>query len=426
MTRPMPSADRVRALAQTAVARCRTLAAFTEEPGRTTRTFLSPPMRQCHDALTEWTAPLCADVRIDAAGNFRALYPSAAPEAPTLILGSHLDTVPDAGAFDGVLGVILGVILLEALHGERLPFAIEVVGFSEEEGVRFGMPFLGSRALVGSLDGVVLAREDQKGISVRAAIENFGLHPNDLPQARLHGSVLGYIEFHIEQGPLLEALGLPLAVVDAVAGQSRLEIVFTGQANHAGTTPMHLRHDALAGASEWISAVEREARCVPDLVATVGSANARPGAVNVIAGEVTVTLDVRHRDDDLRTNAVDVLVRSAEEIAAQRGLTMRMTTLLNQPAVDMDSTLVSHAGEAVRRAGCQLHRMASGAGHDAMILAEHYPATMIFLRTPRGLSHSPKEAVLVEDVEKAIEAGLHLLDVLASIPAREPRRIDSA
>ncbi len=204
--------------------------------------------------------PLGASVRIDAAGNFRGVYPSARPNAPRLLIGSHLDTVPNAGAYDGVLGVVLAVALLEELQGRKLPFGIEVVGFSEEEGVRFGTPFIGSRALVGTLDGELLNVRDAQGISVRKAIENFGLNPDEIPQAKLGSDTLGYLEFHIEQGPVLESLNQPLAAVEAIAGQSRLEFTFCGRANHAGTTPMHLRRDAIAGAAEWIGTVERVAQ----------------------------------------------------------------------------------------------------------------------------------------------------------------------
>jgi allantoate deiminase len=415
------------------IARCRKLASFSEHPGRTSRTFLSPPMRDCHQEIAKWLEPLGAEIRIDAAGNFRAFYAArvsgfavANPDsvernAPRLLIGSHLDTVPDAGPFDGVLGVVLGVALLETLDGERLPFGIEVVGFSEEEGVRFGTPFIGSRALVGRLDEGILRREDARGVSVRAAMEDFGLKPGEIPDACLKGHVLGYIEFHIEQGPVLDELGLPLGVVEAVAGQSKLEITFLGRANHAGTTPMHLRRDAMAGAAEWITAVEREAQRVPGLVATVGVVDAEPGATNVIAGKARLTLDVRHRADDLRVGALETLLQLAEEIAERRGLSLLPGTPLSQQSVPMDPFLVGRAEEAIRKAGCAPHRMVSGAGHDAMILAEKVPAAMIFLRTPGGISHNPEETVKIEDVEKALETGVHLLDSLASLPALEEK-----
>jgi allantoate deiminase len=360
--------------------------------------------------------PLGTQVRVDAAGNFRGLYSGAQSVSPPLILGSHLDTVPNAGAYDGALGVVLAITLLEALEGKKLPFGIEVIGFSEEEGVRFGTPFIGSRALVGRLDDNLLNQQDEEGISVRRAIQQFGLNPEEIPRACLVTNTLGYIEFHIEQGPVLEELGHPLGVVEAIAGQCRLEFTFIGRANHAGTTPMHLRYDALAGAAEWIGEVERAAKDVPGAVGTVGKIEGKPGATNVITGEVRVTLDVRHRSDEIRTDIVSGLIRKAEEISERRRLTLQNTVLLCQHAVPMNGFLINEIDRAIRKAGCEPHRMVSGAGHDAMILAEKVPAAMVFLRTPGGISHDPAESVAAEDVEKAIECGLHLLDQLAVSP----------
>jgi allantoate deiminase len=373
-------------------------------------------MRECHQEIARWLEPLGVHVQIDAAGNLRGVYPALQPNAPRLLIGSHLDTVPNSGAYDGVLGVLLAVALLEELHGRRLPFAIEVVGFSEEEGVRFGVPFIGSRALVGRLDQELLAVRDSQGISVREAIENFGQNSGELSQAELKNDALGYLEFHIEQGPVLEALNQPLATVETIVGQSRLEFTFLGRANHAGTTPMHLRFDAVAGAAEWISAVEHRATQVSGLVATVGKIEAKPGATNVIAAEARLTLDVRHSSDEIRTRAAHDLVHQAQEISARRGLSVRQHTLLTQSAVAMDPFLISQIEHAIAKSGCKPHRMVSGAGHDAMILAEKIPSAMIFLRSPGGISHHPAESVVPLDVEKAIECGLHLLDRLASSP----------
>jgi allantoate deiminase len=369
--------------------------------------------------------PLGVQVRIDAAGNFHGVYAGAQSNAPRLLIGSHLDTVPNAGAYDGVLGVVLAILLLEELRGRKLPFGIEVVGFSEEEGVRFGTPFIGSRALVGRLDQELLETRDANGISVRKAIEEFGLNPEEIPQAELENDALGYLEFHIEQGPVLERLNQPLAGVEAIAGQSRLEFTFLGRANHAGTTPTHLRRDAITGAAEWIGTVERVAQEVPGLVATVGRIEAKPGATNVIAAEAWLTLDVRHSSDDIRTRAVDDLIRQAERIAGRRGLSVREHTLLSQRAVAMDPFLLGEIEQAILKTGCKPHRMVSGAGHDAMIVAEKVPAAMIFLRTPGGISHDPAESVALEDIEKAIECGLHLLDQLAS-SAEFHKRINRA
>ncbi len=408
-------------LAEEVIARCRLLASFSEDASGTRRTFLSAPMRDCHREITRWLEPLGVQVRVDAAGNLRAIYPAVESAAPCLLVGSHLDTVPNAGAFDGILGLVLAVALLQALQGRKLLYRLEVIGFSEEEGVRFGTPFIGSRALVGRLDEELLTRLDAHGVSVRKAIQNFGLNPGEIALATLSDDVLGFLEFHVEQGPVLERLGRPLGVVEAIAGQSRLEVTFVGRASHAGTTPMDLRQDALAGAAEWITEVERIARSIPGLVATVGSVAVKPGAANVIAGEVRLSLDVRHSTDEARLRGVDELIRLAKHIAQSRDLSLRQSTWLNQSAVPMDPFLTEQIENAICKAGCEPHRMVSGAGHDAMILAEKIPAAMIFLRSPGGISHNPMESVLVDDVAKAIQCGMHLLDQLALSPAFQTR-----
>jgi allantoate deiminase len=399
--------------AEKVIARCKRLASVTETPGSTCRTFLSVAMRECYREVGEWLEAAGAEVSIDAVGNLRGVYPAAQTAAPRLLLGSHLDTVPDAGAYDGVLGVVLAVSLLETLEDRKLPFAIVVIGFSEEEGIRFGASFIGSRALAGKLDDELLNCTDTNGISVRTAIENFGLKPAEIPNAAMNDDSLAYVEFHIEQGPVLESLGIPLGVVEGIAGQTRGEFAFLGRANHAGTTPMNLRYDAMSAAAEWILEVERVAKGEKGLVATVGRIAATPNAANVIAGQVRLSLDIRHKSDNVRTRAADFLAAEAEEIAHRRGLTVERKVLLNQPAVSMDPFLMDQIEQAAGKVGCGTHRMVSGAGHDAMILADKIPTAMIFLRTPGGISHHPSESVSVEDVAKAIECGTLLLTRLA-------------
>jgi allantoate deiminase len=395
------------ALAHEAIARCRLLAAESEEPGFTTRTFLSEPMRAVHSRLRGWMESAGMTVSVDPAGNLRALYPARTRDAKRLLIGSHLDTVPRAGAFDGILGVTLGLALVESLAGRRMNLEIEVIGFSEEEGVRFGAPFIGSLALIGEAGPELLARRDAAGKQVRDAIAAFGLDPARIGEAAQ--DALGYLEFHIEQGPVLEDLGLPLGVVDAIAGQSRLDVVFEGQANHAGTTPMGLRRDALACAAEWIGAVEREALDTPGLVATVGRLDVSPGAGNVIAGSVRASLDVRHPSDNARRQALAHILEVAAGIAARRRLTASWTQRLDQPAVAMDPALTQLLERAVSDAGYTAHRMISGAGHDAMIVARRIPAAMLFLRSPGGVSHHPDETVLAEDVAAALQTGMRFL-----------------
>jgi allantoate deiminase len=325
-----------------------------------------------------------------------------------------VDTVPNAGAFDGVLGVVLGVALVEELRGQRLPFAIEVIAFSEEEGVRFSKPFLGSLALVGALDSNVLELRDAHGISVNGAIRGFGLDPALMDDARFSPLAFAYLEMHIEQGPVLESVGHSLGVVEALVGQSRLLTSFKGKANHAGTTPMLLRHDALAAAAEWIVGVERIAsEDESGLVATVGSIQAMPGAGNVIAGDVAATLDVRHGDDAVRRAALGRLIAEAQRCAEKRGVEFVWRQTMDQPAVPLDKELTEMLAAAVRCADAQPLRMTSGAGHDAMIVATRLASCMLFLRSPDGLSHHPDESVLAEDVEAALAAGMEFLRLLS-------------
>jgi allantoate deiminase len=404
------------------IARCRELARCTEVPGETTRTFLMPSMHRVHALVGGWMRTAGMHVHVDAAGNLRGVLPAADPGAPRLLIGSHLDTVTNSGAFDGPLGVVLGVAVVEQMVQDarasspaaRLPFEIEVIGFSEEEGVRFAKPFLGSLALVGELDAAILARADRNGVSVVDAICSFGLDPAELPSAIVADSAFGYLEFHIEQGPVLESEGRSLGVVDAIAGQTRMEFIFTGQANHAGTTPMGpLRHDALAAAAQWVVEVERYANASSGLVATVGKVESSSGAGNVIAGKFTATLDVRHPRDDVRSAAVQHFIDFAHTAAAQRGVTVADTISIDQPAVPMGSELSALlAAAATRATGVEPRSITSGAGHDAMIVARRVPAAILFLRSPGGLSHHPDESVLPEDVAFAFATGLEFLRTL--------------
>jgi allantoate deiminase len=392
--------------------RCRQIAACTDIPGETTRTFLSPPMHRVHALLRGWMEAAGMTVRIDAAGNLRSVRPGPSPQSPRLLIGSHLDTVPNAGAFDGILGVVLGVAVVEGLRGQHLPFAIEVIGFSEEEGVRFNKPFLGSLALIDKLDAETLARTDRNGVSVAEAIRIFGLDPKELPAASLPKEAFAYLEFHIEQGPLLESENASLGIVDALAGQTRMQLVFEGHANHAGTTPMHLRHDAMAAAASWIVAVEEYANTHAGLVATVGRVETSPGAGNVIAGRVTASLDIRHANEQNRNNAVATLLNSAKSAAANRGVRVTSHMQLEQPAVPMDPHLTTLLQSAAAKAKFPSRRMTSGAGHDAMIIAQRLPCAMLFLRSPGGLSHHPDESVLPQDVDAALATAMEFLTLL--------------
>jgi allantoate deiminase len=399
---------------------CRLLAECSETTGAITRTFLSAPMHEVHDRLSAWMARAGMTVRVDAVGNIRGVYPAAASPEPSraarLFIGSHLDTVPNAGAFDGVLGVVLAVALVEMLDGRRFPFGIEVVGFSDEEGVRFGVPFVGSRVLAGTFERDVLGLRDGRDQTMEEVIREFGLDPQRIEAEQAAGAI-GYLEFHIEQGPVLDNLNLPLAVVDTVVGQSRVDIAFTGVAGHAGTTPMKARRDALACAAVWISEVEREANLTAGLVATVGRLDVEPGAGNVVPGRCRLSLDARHPDDRVRTAAVARLKKAAHDIALRRGLETSWEQRLDEDSVPMDAAMASILDRALERAGFPAHRMPSGAGHDAVMLAGRMPVGMVFLRCANGISHHPDESVRVDDVAAALDAGLQFLDELARAPS---------
>jgi allantoate deiminase len=390
---------------------CDRIAAHTDIPGTITRTFLSPATRAVHTLLRTEMEALAMTVRTDSVGNLRGIYPGALPDAATLLIGSHIDTVPDAGRYDGILGVAAGIALVRSLEGRRLPYAIEVIAFSEEEGVRFKLPFIGSRALIGDLTADDLARTDANGISIAQAIRDFGLDPVDLADALLTPGTFAFFEPHIEQGPVLESLGLPLGIVTTIIGQSRFELTFSGKANHAGTTPMHLRSDALAAAAMLIVSASYLGKTIPNLVATVGSIRVSPGAANVIPGTAVCSLDVRHPSDDMRKGSMEELLKQAGLAAAFHGVTLTTVDRGGQSSVPMDSALQAQLTAAA--AEFHPHAMPSGAGHDAMILARELPCGMLFLRTPAGLSHHPDESVSAADVAAAIATSLRFLDSLA-------------
>jgi allantoate deiminase len=400
--------------AREAIRRCRLLAACSDEPGFTTRTFLSDSMRKVHGMMGVWMTAAGMEVRVDPAGNLRGVYAGASADARRLLVGSHLDTVPHAGAFDGVLGVVMGVSLVETLRGKRLPYSIEVIGFSDEEGVRFGVPFIGSRALVGELDAALLAVQDADDVSVAQAIRNFKLDPSRMADARADANPLGYLEFHIEQGPLLESAECPLAVVDRICGRTCADVTFTGAAGHPGTTPMRNRRDAVAGAAEWIGCAEAHAHGTKGLVATAGRIDVEPGAANVIAGRCRVTIDVRHPDDHVRMAAVERLRATAQEIGGRRRLQVDWTSRVDQPATAMDPQFLAMLARALEKTGAPMTVMSSGAGHDAMVLAPYMRTAMLFIRTPGGISHHPDESVHENDVAIALAAGMNFLDELAA------------
>jgi allantoate deiminase len=397
-----------------AISECRQIAAMSEEPGRITRRFLTAPVHDVHTLLRSRMESLGMKVRVDAAGNLCGLWQPAGASGKRLLMGSHIDTVPNAGAFDGVLGVVMALEWVQIAEEMNLPLAIEVIAFSEEEGVRFGIPFIGSRAVAGRFDRALLNSTDADGITMEAAIRGFGLDPERIGDAVLDAGAVGFVEIHIEQGPVLEAEELHVAAVTSIVGQTRLTLEFFGHANHAGTTPMRLRHDALTAAAEWITHVESLALATDGLVATVGKVAVAPNAGNVVPGLVSVSLDVRHAHDAIRKFAVDNLVDRANAIARRRGLALKRVGQLDQPAVPMDERLTSFLVDAIEAAGMPPEQMPSGAGHDAMVMAARLPTAMLFLRSPGGISHHPAESVHEEDVEAALQVGRKFLERLAA------------
>jgi allantoate deiminase len=360
-------------------------------------------MAQANALVGRWMEEAGMAVRTDAAGNLVGHLPGSDTDAGTLLLGSHLDTVRDAGAFDGPLGVIAAIECVALLRAEEvsLPFSVDVLGFSDEEGLRFGTPYLGSRAVAGTLDAATLDVAADDGVTVREALAAFGAGPE--PASRGGERLLGYCELHIEQGPVLEQRGAPVAVVTAVAGATRAEVRFTGRAGHAGTVPMELRRDAACALAGFVLAVEAAANAEAGLVATVGRLSALPGAPNVIPGAAVASLDVRHADDAVREQAVRQLRERAAAIAAGRALELEWEERMATPAVAMDPGLTALLAAAVAAGGAPDVRLPSGAGHDAVALSELTATAMLFVRCAGGVSHHPDESVDPADVAVALD-----------------------
>jgi allantoate deiminase len=396
--------------------RCDILGAISEEPDRLTRRYGTEEMRQANAAVAEWMRAAGMRTRSDAVGNLIGRYEGATPDAKTFLLGSHLDTVRDAGKYDGPLGVMVALACVERLRarGERLAFALEVHAFADEEGLRYRTLYLGSTVVAGIFDPAALTREDADGIPLAEAIRAFGGDPDHLSEsARRPDDLLGYAEVHIEQGPVLEQRGYPVGVVSAIQGQSGVGIEFIGEAGHAGTVPMAMRHDALTAAAEFTLAVESLGQQTPGLVATVGRFQAAPGASNVIPGFAELSLDVRHAENNVRLDAVDQLRAQAETIAQRRGVQLDWRAGKGQASVVCSPHLMNDFARAVAEVGYPDMTLPSGAGHDAAIMSQITEIAMLFVRCARGISHSPAEAVAAEDVAVAIEVTERFLSLLA-------------
>lgn len=385
--------------------RCATLGAVSEEPERLTRRVATPALARAADVVARWMEEAGMTTRRDAVGNVVGRYGGG---GRPLVLGSHLDTVPNAGTFDGPLGIVAAIAVVERLAegGTQPSVPVEVVAFADEEGTRFGTSFLGSAAYVGAFEPPWLELEDAEGISLGDAIRASGGDPEAAVAGR-PPELAGYLEVHIEQGPVLERESLPVGVVTAIAGQTRARIALTGEAGHAGTLPMDARHDALAAAAEIVLAVERRGRAEQGLVATVGSLALSPNVGNVVPGEVRLLVDMRHPDDAVRRRAAEELRAEAASIAAGRGVGTEWTTRYDTPAVVLDEVLRGRLVEGIRARGLPVRELASGAGHDAVMLSRVCPAAMLFVRCAGGISHDPRESVTEEDVAVALDVLEH-------------------
>jgi allantoate deiminase len=386
-----------------AVARCDALALppFSDSAEGLTRTYLSPAYYAAQEQIAVWMAEAGMAVRRDAAANLIGRYEAHAPGAPALVIGSHIDSVRNAGRYDGPLGVMLGIEAVAALAagGTRLPFAIEVYAFGDEEGSRFPAAMLTSRAVAGTLDPAALDVRDRDGVALGDLLD-LAAYPS---AARMAGELVGYLEAHIEQGPVLEAEGLALGTVTGIAAQLRFEIGIAGTAGHAGTTAMGLRRDAVAGMAEMVLAAEEVATAGPsDLVATVGVVEVPSGAANVIAGRSRFTLDVRAGDARLRDRAAEDVLRRFRAIAGRRDLGLSVRQVHDLPASPCDPVLMDLLDAATAAAGHRPFRLVSGAGHDAMNMAALCPTAMLFLRCRGGVSHNPAEHVEPADAEAAL------------------------
>jgi allantoate deiminase len=408
------AAGKVSPLGEEIVARINRLAAISETPDNITRIFLTPEHRTAADLIMDWMRQAGMSAKLDAIGNVYGRYEGERPGLPCLMLGSHYDTVRDAGRWDGPLGVITAISCVADLNrrGRRLPFAIEVMAFADEEGVRFASTLLGSRAVAGTFNERVLTSKDEAGTSMREALVQFGLDPDHIgAAARVRGELLAYVELHIEQGPVLEAQNLPVGVVTAIAGATRLAARLTGMAGHAGTVPMALRRDALAGAAECICAIEQ--LCREDdggLVGTVGYIHASPGATNVIPGQAHFTIDMRAPTDLRRNRSVAEMVRRIEAIAKRRTLDLQLDTTHENRTVPCAPWLKEQIAAAVTAEGYPVFELASGAGHDGMAMVDIADVAMLFVRCRGGISHHPDEHVELADADAGARVLLRLIE----------------
>jgi len=397
-------------LAKRAAAWLHELGAITDEPPGLTRTFLSPALGRAKLLVADWMHESGLHVYEDAAGNLIGRLDVGA--AQTVACGSHLDTVRNAGKFDGAMGVVAGLLAVAeiARRGKRLPYNLEVVAFSDEEGVRFQTTYLGSRHYVGKLGKIGMAATDENGVSVGEAIVAY--KPR-FPFPPSRGKLLGYVEAHIEQGPVLENANLALGVVTGIAGQTRARVKLTGKAGHAGTTPMTMRRDALAGAAECIAMIEKRARATKGLVATVGDLRIPSAASNVIPGSVEFTIDIRDAKNSVRQNFCKSLFAEIEKRMKKRNLVPRIEIPLTAPSVPCSPRLTKALTTLIEAKQGTCPKLTSGAGHDAVAISEVTEVAMLFVRCRAGLSHHPDEFAKPKDIALATEV---LTELLANFP----------
>ncbi|MDF2786193.1 MAG: allantoate amidohydrolase [Pantoea eucrina] len=408
------SAEEAQSAAARIMARCDALATISEDDEALTRVYLSPEHLRANACVAEWMQAAGMRTWQDAVGNICGRYEAAEPGAAALLLGSHLDTVRNAGRYDGMLGVLSAIETVQWLHDrrQRLPLAVEVAGFADEEGTRFGITLLGSRGLTGSWPESWITHPDGNGITVAAAMQDAGLDAAQVSLAARHVSeIAAYLELHIEQGPCLEEADLALGVVTAINGARRLNCRFSGEAGHAGTVPMLLRKDALAAAAEWILFIEQATQA--PLVATTGTLSCQPGAVNVIPGDVQLSLDIRGPQDEPLERHLSRLLTQAQAIALRRGVSFSASEYYRIAATPCDQRLQQALGAAVETVQGRTLALPSGAGHDAIAMAERWPVGMLFVRNYRGISHHPAESVQADDVALGVQAYLQAVTQLA-------------
>ncbi|QFU15269.1 allantoate amidohydrolase [Microvirga thermotolerans] len=404
-------------LGRRAMAMLDSLARHSDDPDRLTRLYLSKAHRSAAEETLSLMREAGLDAHIDPLGSVIGRMEGANPGAPALLIGSHIDTVIDAGRYDGTLGVVLGIVAAEALREEGIvpSCPIEVVAFGDEENARFPTNLSTSYAFSGNYRPEWLEGRDESGTTLREALLRFGGDPERIGTiARDPKRYRGYLEVHIEQGPQLEANGLPVGLVSAINGVSRARATVIGEAGHAGTVPMPMRRDALAAAAEMIVAVERAGAIRQDTVATVGSAKVTPGAINVIPARVDFTLDARSPDDAVRHAMVADILAECRSIAGKRGVTFTVEPFMDSPATPMDRSLLGLLEEAVRAAGIPPRHLASGAGHDAVAMAALCPVAMLFVRCKGGISHNPAESITLEDADIAARVLLETVKKIVS------------